>query len=144
VESAEIRSRWLRFFESDNRQGLTHTVVPSASLIADDPNLLLVNAGMVPFKPYFLGEITPPYKRATSVQKCVRTLDIDEVHTTVTLVNGPLKSINKITKNAEDLSDKVNEATTAFISKNGSAVKVAGALISAASKKKSRSKKKAE
>lgn len=79
MESAEIRSRWLRFFESDNRQGLTHTVVPSASLIADDPNLLLVNAGMVPFKPYFLGEITPPYKRATSVQKCVRTLDIDEV-----------------------------------------------------------------
>ena len=79
MESAEIRSRWLIFFESDNRQGLTHTVVPSASLIADDPNLLLVNAGMVPFKPYFLGEVTPPYKRATSVQKCVRTLDIDEV-----------------------------------------------------------------
>jgi alanyl-tRNA synthetase len=79
VESAEIRSRWLRFFESDNCQGLTHTVVPSASLIADDPNLLLVNAGMVPFKPYFLGEVTAPYKRATSVQKCVRTLDIDEV-----------------------------------------------------------------
>ena len=79
MESAEIRARWLRFFESDNRQGLTHTVVPSASLIADDPNLLLVNAGMVPFKPFFLGEVTPPYKRATSVQKCVRTLDIDEV-----------------------------------------------------------------
>ncbi len=79
MESAEIRSRWLRFFESDNREGLTHTVVPSASLIADDPNLLLVNAGMVPFKPYFLGEVTPPFKRATSVQKCVRTLDIDEV-----------------------------------------------------------------
>lgn len=77
--SAEIRSRWLRFFESENRQDLTHTVVPSASLIADDPNLLLVNAGMVPFKPFFLGEATPPYLRATSVQKCVRTLDIDEV-----------------------------------------------------------------
>ena len=79
MESAEIRSRWLRFFESENEQGLKHTVVPSASLIADDPNLLLVNAGMVPFKPFFLGEVTPPYARATSVQKCVRTLDIDEV-----------------------------------------------------------------
>ena len=79
MESAEIRARWLRFFETGNSQGLTHTVVPSASLIADDTNLLLVNAGMVPFKPFFLGEVTPPYKRATSVQKCVRTLDIDEV-----------------------------------------------------------------
>jgi alanyl-tRNA synthetase len=69
----------LRFFESDNALGLKHTVVPSASLIADDPNLLLVNAGMVPFKPFFLGEVKAPYPRATSVQKCVRTLDIDEV-----------------------------------------------------------------
>jgi alanyl-tRNA synthetase len=79
MNSAEIRSRWLNFFEKENSLKLNHTVVPSASLIADDPNLLLVNAGMVPFKPFFLGEITPPYKRATSVQKCVRTLDIDEV-----------------------------------------------------------------
>jgi alanyl-tRNA synthetase len=79
MNSAEIRSRWLNFFEKENSLNLDHTVVPSASLIADDPNLLLVNAGMVPFKPFFLGEITPPYKRATSVQKCVRTLDIDEV-----------------------------------------------------------------
>jgi alanyl-tRNA synthetase len=79
VNSAEIRSRWLKYFESENSLGLKHTVVPSASLIADDPNLLLVNAGMVPFKPYFLGEMKPPYERATSVQKCVRTLDIDEV-----------------------------------------------------------------
>ena len=79
MESAEIRARWLRFFESGNTLGLTHTVVPSASLIAKDPNLLLVNAGMVPFKLYFLGEEQPPYARATSVQKCVRTLDIDEV-----------------------------------------------------------------
>jgi len=69
---------------------------------------------------------------------------IDEVNTTVTLINGPLKSINRITKNAEDLSDKVNEVTTSFINKNRSAVKVAGALLSAASMKKSRSKKKAE
>lgn len=79
MESAEIRARWLRFFESDNALGLKHTVVPSASLVANDPNLLLVNAGMVPFKPFFLGEVKPPYARATSVQKCVRTLDIDEV-----------------------------------------------------------------
>ena len=79
MNSAEIRSRWLNFFEKENSLKLAHTVVPSASLIADDPNLLLVNAGMVPFKPFFLGEVTPPYKRATSVQKCVRTLDIDEV-----------------------------------------------------------------
>jgi len=79
MDSADIRARWLKFFESNNSAKLPHTVVPSASLIADDPNLLLVNAGMVPFKPYFLGEVKPPYKRATSVQKCVRTLDIDEV-----------------------------------------------------------------
>ena len=79
MDSADIRSRWLNFFESNNSLNLKHTVVPSASLIADDPNLLLVNAGMVPFKPYFLGEVKAPYKRATSVQKCVRTLDIDEV-----------------------------------------------------------------
>jgi len=79
VDSADIRARWLKFFEANNSLNLPHTVVPSASLIADDPNLLLVNAGMVPFKPYFLGEAKPPYKRATSVQKCVRTLDIDEV-----------------------------------------------------------------
>jgi alanyl-tRNA synthetase len=74
VRSDEIRSRFLGHFE---RNG--HTVVPSASLIADDPTLLLVNAGMVPFKPYFLGEQPNPWPRATSVQKCVRTLDIDEV-----------------------------------------------------------------
>ncbi|MFE9385304.1 alanine--tRNA ligase [Streptomyces sp. NPDC007025] len=74
MESAEIRRRWLRFFEERG-----HHVVPSASLIADDPTLLLVPAGMVPFKPYFLGEVTPPWQRATSVQKCVRTPDIEEV-----------------------------------------------------------------
>ena len=74
MESAEIRRRWLSFFEERG-----HTVVPSASLIADDPTLLLIPAGMVPFKPYFLGDVKPPFDRATSVQKCVRTPDIEEV-----------------------------------------------------------------
>ncbi|MFZ9283136.1 MAG: alanine--tRNA ligase [Candidatus Nanopelagicales bacterium] len=74
MKSAEIRQRFLDFFAKEG-----HTVVPSASLIAPDPTLLLVNAGMVPFKPFFLGETKAPYDRAVSVQKCVRTLDIDEV-----------------------------------------------------------------
>lgn len=74
MESAEIRRRFLAFFADRG-----HTIVPSASLLLDDPTLLFVNAGMVPFKPYFLGEAVPDYTRATSVQKCVRTLDIEEV-----------------------------------------------------------------
>ncbi|MGZ4464024.1 MAG: alanine--tRNA ligase, partial [Nocardioides sp.] len=74
MDTAEIRRRFVAHFE---RAG--HTPVPSASLLVDDPNLLFVNAGMVPFKPYFLGQETPPYSRATSVQKCVRTPDIEDV-----------------------------------------------------------------
>src|SRR3954447_23282218 len=74
MDTAEIRRRFVAHFEA-----AAHTAVPSASLIADDPNLLFVNAGMVPFKPYFLGQETPPYRRAVSVQKCVRTPDIEDV-----------------------------------------------------------------
>ena len=74
MDTAEIRRRFVAHFESHG-----HTAVPSASLLLDDPNLLFVNAGMVPFKPYFLGQEAPPYLRATSVQKCVRTPDIEDV-----------------------------------------------------------------
>ncbi|HTZ92840.1 MAG TPA: alanine--tRNA ligase [Streptosporangiaceae bacterium] len=74
MESAEIVRRFLSYFAERG-----HTVVPSASLVAEDPTLLLVNAGMQPFKPYFLGQQTPPFQRATTCQKCVRTPDIEEV-----------------------------------------------------------------
>ncbi|MFD3593673.1 alanine--tRNA ligase [Nocardia sp. NPDC058640] len=74
MQTHEIRRRFLDHFV---RAG--HTEVPTASLILADPNLLFVNAGMVPFVPYFLGQQTPPYATATSVQKCVRTLDIENV-----------------------------------------------------------------
>lgn len=74
MRTAEIGQRFLDFFESKG-----HAVVPSASLLYNDPTLLFVNAGMVPFKHYLMGVEPPPWKRATSIQKCVRTLDIEEV-----------------------------------------------------------------
>ena len=73
--SDDIRAAYLRFFEERG-----HLVMPSASLIpAGDPTLLLTSAGMAPFKPYYAGDETPPNPRLTSVQKCFRTTDIDEV-----------------------------------------------------------------
>ncbi|MEV8515698.1 alanine--tRNA ligase [Dactylosporangium sp. NPDC051484] len=89
MRTAEIKRRFLAHFEANG-----HTVVPSAPLPAvDDPNLLFINAGMVQFVPFFLGQRTPPYNRATSVQKCIRTPDIDEVgktsrHGTFFQMNG--------------------------------------------------------
>lgn len=72
--SQEISKRWLKFFEDRG-----HTVVPSASLVSNEPGAMFTIAGMVPFIPYFLGRETPKFSRATSVQKCIRTLDIEEV-----------------------------------------------------------------
>ncbi|KGH47737.1 alanyl-tRNA synthetase [Modestobacter caceresii] len=88
MQTAEIRRRFLEHFE---RRG--HTVVPSASLVSPDPSLLFTVAGMVPFIPYLTGREPAPYPRATSVQKCVRTLDIEEVgkttrHGTFFQMNG--------------------------------------------------------
>lgn len=74
MQTHEIRKRFLDHFVKAG-----HTEVPSASVILDDPNLLFVNAGMVQFVPYFLGARTPEYSTATSIQKCIRTPDIDEV-----------------------------------------------------------------
>ena len=77
MNSNQIRQAFVSFFAARD-----HEVRPSASLIPVDPTLLLTNAGMVPFKPYFLGEETPPWPRAVSIQKCVRTVDIDIIGTT--------------------------------------------------------------
>jgi alanyl-tRNA synthetase len=77
LNSNQIREAFKGFFAERG-----HEVRPSASLIPVDPTLLMTNAGMVPFKPYFLGEEDPPWDRAVSVQKCVRTVDIDIIGTT--------------------------------------------------------------
>ena len=88
MQTADIQNRWLNFFGDRG-----HTIVPSASLVSDDPTLLFTVAGMVPFVPYLTGLVPPPYPRATSVQKCIRTLDIEEVgktprHGTFFQMNG--------------------------------------------------------
>jgi len=71
----ELRERYLKFFESKG-----HLRLPSFSLVPqNDPSLLLINAGMAPLKPYFLGLEEPPRRRVTTCQKCIRTPDIDSV-----------------------------------------------------------------
>jgi alanyl-tRNA synthetase len=77
MDANQLRSTFTRFYEERG-----HAVVPSASLIPHDPTVLFTIAGMVPFKPYFLGEEPAPWPRATSVQKCFRTVDIDIIGTT--------------------------------------------------------------
>jgi len=75
MNSTEIRERFLHFFAERE-----HKVLPSSSLIPfDDPTVLLTTAGMLPFKPYFLGQTPPPHPRVTTVQKVFRTSDIEEV-----------------------------------------------------------------
>jgi alanyl-tRNA synthetase len=77
MDANQLRSTFTGFYAERG-----HTVVPSASLIPHDPTVLFTIAGMVPFKPYFTGEDAPPWPRATSVQKCFRTVDIEIIGTT--------------------------------------------------------------
>ncbi|MFB0834404.1 alanine--tRNA ligase [Arthrobacter halodurans] len=78
MKSQDIARRWIDFFVAKD-----HTAVPSASLISSDPSLLFTVAGMVPFIPYLTDREKAPYQRAASIQKCIRTGDIDEVGKTV-------------------------------------------------------------
>ncbi|HEY5026645.1 MAG TPA: alanine--tRNA ligase [Acidimicrobiales bacterium] len=77
MDANQLRSTFTGFYAERG-----HVVVPSASLVPHDPTVLFTIAGMVPFKPYFLGEEAPPWPRATSVQTCFRTVDIDIIGTT--------------------------------------------------------------
>ncbi|WEG10498.1 alanine--tRNA ligase [Microbacterium horticulturae] len=74
MKTAEIAQRYLDYFEKND-----HVIVPSASLVSNDPSILFTIAGMVPFIPYLSGLVPAPYTRAADVQKCIRTLDIEEV-----------------------------------------------------------------
>ncbi|MBD0264567.1 MAG: alanine--tRNA ligase, partial [Tolypothrix sp. Co-bin9] len=74
LSGSEIRSLFLDFYAQRG-----HQILPSASLVPEDPTVLLTIAGMLPFKPIFLGQRTPEFKRATTSQKCIRTNDIENV-----------------------------------------------------------------
>jgi alanyl-tRNA synthetase len=88
MRTADIRQRWLDYFASKD-----HHVVPSVSLVSPDPSILFTIAGMVPFIPYILGTEPAPWPRVASVQKCIRTNDIENVgrttrHGTFFQMNG--------------------------------------------------------
>ncbi|GAA1736545.1 alanine--tRNA ligase [Isoptericola hypogeus] len=88
MRTAEIRQRWLDYFGSKG-----HEIVPSVPLVSPDPSILFTIAGMVPFIPYILGTEAAPWPRAASVQKCIRTNDIENVgrttrHGTFFQMNG--------------------------------------------------------
>src|SRR5262245_44423174 len=107
MRTAEIKRRFLAHFEANG-----HTVVPSAPLPLADPNLLFVNAGMVQFVPYFVGHAAAPYPRAVSVQKCIRTPDIEEVgktsrHGTFFQMNGNFSFGDYFKEDAIDLAWKL-------------------------------------
>ena len=76
MDANGLRAAFTRFFADRG-----HAIVPSASLIPHDPTVLFTIAGMVPFKPYFVGEEQAPWSRATSIQKCFRTPDIEIIGT---------------------------------------------------------------
>jgi alanyl-tRNA synthetase len=107
MRTAEIKRRFLAHFQANG-----HAIVPSAPLPADDPNLLFVNAGMVQFVPYFVGQASAPYRRAVSVQKCLRTPDIEEVgktsrHGTFFQMNGNFSFGDYFKEGAVDLAWKL-------------------------------------
>ena len=104
MRTAEIRRRWLDYFEKNN-----HHIAPSVPLVSPDPSILFTVAGMVPFIPYILGTEPAPWPRAASVQKCIRTYDINNVgittrHGTFFQMNGNFSFGDYFKEGAIDLA----------------------------------------